>query len=152
MIETRRPAFIDGKPKQLLIDGQHVDALSGKTFQSFSASTGELVAELALASAEDVDRAVRAARAAFEGPWSRFKPAERQAVLLRLADLVDAEFQDLALLDVIEMGRPITAAMGLRGMLQRSLRHFGLLSPVPPPPSMARPYPTASPSTFSPTH
>ena len=68
--------------------------------------------------------AVRAARAAFEGPWSRFKPAERQAVLLRLADLVDAEFQDLALLDVIEMGRPITAAMGLRGMLQRSLRHF----------------------------
>lgn len=124
MIETRRPAFIDGKPKQLLIDGQHVDALSGKTFQSFSASTGELVAELALAGAEDVDRAVRAARAAFEGPWSRFKPAERQAVLLRLADLVDAEFQDLALLDVIEMGRPITAAMGLRGMLQRSLRHF----------------------------
>ena len=47
-----------------------------------------------------------------------------EAVLLRLADLVDAEFQDLALLDVIEMGRPITAAMGLRGMLQRSLRHF----------------------------
>lgn len=124
MIETRRPAFIDGKPKKLLIDGKPVDALSGETFQSFSPSTGELVAELALAGAEDVDRAVRAARAAFEGPWSRFKPAERQAVLLKLADLVDAEFDDLALLDCIEMGRPITAARGLRGMLQRSLRHF----------------------------
>ncbi|AJR26518.1 MULTISPECIES: aldehyde dehydrogenase family protein [Sphingobium] len=124
MIETRRPTFIDGKPKKLLIDGRPVDALSGETFQSFSPSTGELVAELALAGAEDVDRAVRAARAAFEGPWSRFKPAERQAVLLKLADLVDAEFDDLALLDCIEMGRPITAARGLRGMLQRSLRHF----------------------------
>ena len=124
MIETRRPAFIDGKPKRLLIDGKHVEALSGETFQSFSPSTDELVAELALAGAEDVDRAVRAARAAFEGPWSRFKPAERQAVLLKLADLVDAEFEDLALLDTIEMGRPITASRGLRGMLQRSLRHF----------------------------
>lgn len=124
MIETRRPAFLDGKPKQLLIDGRHVDALSGRRFESFSPSTGELVAELALADAEDVNLAVRAARAAFDGPWSRFKPAERQAVLLKLADLVDAEFDDLALLDSIEMGRPITAARGLRGMLQRSLRHF----------------------------
>ncbi len=124
MIETRRPAYMDGKPKGLLIDGQSVPALSGATFQSFSPSTGELVAELALADAQDVDRAVRAARAAFDGPWSRFKPAERQAVLLRLAELVDAECDDLALLDCIEMGRPITAARGLRGMLQRSLRHF----------------------------
>ncbi len=114
MIETRRPAFLDGQPKGLLIDGQMVAALSGETFQSVSASTGELVADLALASAQDVDRAVRAARAAFDGPWSRFKPAERQAVLLRLAELVDAEFEDLALLDCIEMGRPITAARGLR--------------------------------------
>ncbi|MBH1998030.1 MAG: aldehyde dehydrogenase family protein [Sphingomonadaceae bacterium] len=124
MIETRSPAFIDGKPKQLLIDGKLVDALSGETFQSTSPSTGELVATFALASAEDVDRAVRAARAALDGPWSRFKPADRQAVLLRLADLVDAEFDDLALLDCIEMGRPITAARGLRPMVQRSLRHF----------------------------
>lgn len=124
MIETRRPAFIDGKPKQLLIDGQLVDALSGETFASNSPATGELVATFALASAADVDRAVRAARAALDGPWSRFKPADRQAVLLRLADLVDAEFDDLALLDCIEMGRPITAARGLRPMLQRSLRHF----------------------------
>ncbi|WP_336962619.1 aldehyde dehydrogenase family protein [Sphingobium aquiterrae] len=124
MTQFARPAFLDGKPKQLLIDGKHVDALSGERFQSFSASTGELVAELALAGAEDVDRAVKAARAAFDGPWSRFKPAERQAVLLRLAELVDREFDDLALLDTMEMGRPITASRGLRGMLQRSLHHF----------------------------
>jgi aldehyde dehydrogenase (NAD+) len=124
MTQLPLPAFLDGKPKQLLIDGRAVDSLSGKRFQSFSPSTGELVAELALAGPEDVDRAVKAARAALDGPWSRFTPAERQAVLLRLADLVDAEFDDLALLDCMEMGRPITAARGLRGMVQRSLRHF----------------------------
>ncbi len=124
MIETRRPAFLDGKPKMLLIDGQHVPALSGETFASISPSTGETVAEFALAGAPDVDRAVKAARAALEGPWSRFKPAERQAVLLRLAELVDAEFDDLALLDSLEMGRPITAARGLRAMVERSLRQF----------------------------
>ena len=124
MDQSAHPAFLDGSPKRLLIDGKAVDALSGERFRSFSASTGEPVAELALADAEDVDRAVEAARAAFEGPWSQFKPAERQAVLLRLADLVDREFDDLALLDSMEMGRPITAARGLRGMIQRSLRHF----------------------------
>ncbi len=124
MNQLFKPSFINGQPRGLLIDGQSVDALSGETFQSFSASTGELVAEYALAGAEDVDRAVRAARAAFEGPWSRFKPAERQAVILRLAELVDREFDDLALMDTMEMGRPITASRGLRGMVKRSLHHF----------------------------
>ncbi|WP_068086641.1 aldehyde dehydrogenase family protein [Novosphingobium rosa] len=119
-----RPAWLGDGRKKLLIDGQAVEARSGETFKSFSASTGELVAELALAGEADVDRAVKASRAAFEGPWSRFKPAERQALLLRLAELVDAEFDDLAMLDTLEMGRPITASKGLRGMLQRSLRHF----------------------------
>jgi aldehyde dehydrogenase (NAD+) len=124
MTQYAKPAFIDGKPKQLLIDGKYVDALSGERFASYSASTGELICEYALAGAEDVDRAVRAARAAFEGPWSRFKPAERQKILIKLAELVDAEFDDLAMLDTLEMGRPITASRGLRGMLNRSLNHF----------------------------
>ena len=124
MTNFTTPAFLDGRPKQLLIDGQHVDALSGERFPSFSASTGELVAELALAGEADVDRAVRAARGAFDGPWSRMKPAERQTILLRLAELVDREFEDLALLDTLEMGRPITAALGLRAMVRRSLQHF----------------------------
>jgi aldehyde dehydrogenase (NAD+) len=118
------PAFIDGRSKQLLIGGVHVDAVSGETFPTFNPNTGEVLAVLALAGLEDVDRAVKAARAAFEGPWSRFSPADRQAVILRLADLVDAEFDDLALIDTLEMGRPITAARGLRDMVLRSLRHF----------------------------
>ncbi len=118
------PAFLNGGPKQLLIDGRLDDALSGERFTTVNPSTGEDVAQLALAGAEDVDRAVMAARAALEGPWSRFTAADRQAVLLRLAELADQEFEDLALIDTIEMGRPITAARGLRSMVLRSLRHF----------------------------
>jgi aldehyde dehydrogenase (NAD+) len=119
-----RPAFLEGGPKKLLIDGQFVDALSGETFSTLNPSTGEVVAHLALAGAADVDRAVAAAQAAFEGPWSRFKPSERQEVLLRLADLVEREFDELALLDTLEMGRPITASRNMRSMVVRSLRHF----------------------------
>jgi len=118
------PAFLDGRPKGLLIDGRMQDALSGARFPTFSPSTGEEVAQLALAGPEDVDRAVAAARAALDGPWSKFTPAERQAVLLRLADLVDRNFDELSLLDTLEMGRPITASRGLRAMVVRSIRHF----------------------------
>lgn len=124
MTQIQKPAFLDGKPKQLLIDGQMQDARSGERFSTFSPATGELVAELALAGPADVDRAVAAARAALDGPWGRFTPAERQGVLLRLADLVDRHFDDLSLLDTLEMGRPITASRGLRPMILRSIRHF----------------------------
>lgn len=127
------PRFLttfDGRPpeKTLLIDGRHVAAASGRTYPAISASTGAVIARLAQGDAEDVDRAVKAARAAFDGPWSRFRPAERQAVLLKLAELVDAEFDEFALIDTWEMGRPITAARGLRSMVVRGLRHFAGLA------------------------
>lgn len=118
------PSFLDGRPKRLLINGEHVEASSGETFPTLNPSTGETLAQLALADARDVDRAVRAARAAFDGPWSKFKPFERQAVLLKLAELVERDWEELALLDTLEMGRPITASRGLKGMVVRSLRHF----------------------------
>jgi aldehyde dehydrogenase (NAD+) len=104
---TARPAFLDGKAKKLLIDGQWVDAKSGKTFATFNPSTGEKLDACAEAGKEDVDLAVAAARRAFEGPWSKFKPAERQKVLLRLADLIEQNFEQFSLLDAIDMGSPI---------------------------------------------
>ena len=128
MLETHIPAFLDNPRKQLLIDGRWEDAASGETFVTLNASTGQPLAHLALAGAADVDRAVAAARRAFEGPWSRFKPAERQAVLLKLADLLEREWEDLALLDTLEMGRPITASRGLRTIVTRGLRHFAGLA------------------------
>ena len=128
MLETKMPAFLDVTHKQLLIDGEFVDAVSGETFVTLNASTGQPLASLALAGAADVDRAVAAARRAFEGPWSRFKPAERQAVLLKLADLLERDWEELALLDTLEMGRPITASRGLRTIVTRGLRHFAGLA------------------------
>src|SRR4051794_31877293 len=113
MAVTERPSsvrhpFLDGAPKRLLIGGAWVPAASGKTFESRNPATGEVLAAVAEGDAADIDRAVAAARKAFEGPWSRTKPYERQALLLRLADLVEREFDQLALLDTLDMGAPIS--------------------------------------------
>lgn len=110
--------------KRLLIDGELVEALSGKTFPTINPSNGEVIAHLALGEAADIDRAVASARKAFNGPWSKFKPSERQAVLLKLADLVERDFEELAVLDTLEMGRPIATSRMLKGMIVRSIRHF----------------------------
>src|ERR1700743_869891 len=99
--------FLDGRAKQLFIGGKWMDAASGKTFESINPATGKPIAKLAEAGATDVDRAVCAARAALEGPWKRFKPFERQQVLLRLADLVHENWDELALIDTLDMGGPI---------------------------------------------
>ncbi|MGE0098016.1 MAG: aldehyde dehydrogenase family protein [Hydrogenophaga sp.] len=112
------PPFLDGSPKLLLIDGQLVPAASGKTFKTYNPSTGQVLAEVAEAGPEDIHRAVGAARRAFEGPWSKFKPFDRQAVLLKLADLLDQHFEELSTLDTLDMGGPIarTAAGRRRGI------------------------------------
>jgi aldehyde dehydrogenase (NAD+) len=124
-LQTRtKPAFLDGRPKRLLIDGKMVDAVSGETFATTNPATGEKLADIALGDARDIDIAVAAARRAFEGPWSRFKPAERQAAMLKLAELLEREFDQLALLDTLEMGKPITGALASRGMVVRAMRHY----------------------------
>jgi aldehyde dehydrogenase (NAD+) len=106
LLRTRHP-FLDDKPKRMLIDGKWLEAASGKTFASINPSTGEVLARVAEGDAEDIDRAVAAARRAFNGPWSKFKPAERQALLLKLADIVEQNFDELAALDTLDMGGPI---------------------------------------------
>lgn len=120
--------LIAGTPRQLLIGGHFVDAADGATFATLNPCTGEELAQVALGGERDVDRAVAAARAALDGPWGRFRPAERQAVLLRLADLVARDFDRLAMLDTLEMGRPITASSGLKTIVVRAIRHFAGLA------------------------
>ncbi len=111
--------FLDGKPKLLLIDGQLVPSASGRTFDTINPATGKVLAQVAEADAEDVDRAVAAARRAFdEGPWRRFTPFERQAALLRLADLVEKHFDEIAMLDTLDMGSPIAST---RARKQRAI-------------------------------
>jgi aldehyde dehydrogenase (NAD+) len=118
---TRHP-YADGSYKKMLIDGKWVDAASGKKFETLNPATGELLATVAEGDAEDINRAVAAARRAFEGPWSKVKPFERAGLLLKLADLVEKNFEELSQLDTLDMGAPIsrTRANKLRviGMLR----------------------------------
>ncbi|AGP52381.1 aldehyde dehydrogenase [Streptomyces rapamycinicus] len=94
------------------IDGHFTDALSGDTFTSHSPRDGAVLAKVQAAGADDVDRAVRSARAAFEdGRWRDLPPRERKGVLLRWADLIRGHAAELALLDTLEMGKPITESV-----------------------------------------
>jgi aldehyde dehydrogenase (NAD+) len=105
--ETPMPAFLDGRPKKLLIGGRWRAAASGRTFPSVDPSTGEVIAELAEAGTQDAGRAVAAARAAFEGPWRRVTPHERQSLLWAFADAVQEHYEELRLLEAVDMGLPI---------------------------------------------
>jgi aldehyde dehydrogenase (NAD+) len=126
--QTAMPAYLDGKPKLLLIDGKLVPALSGRTFQTINPSNGKVLAEVAEAGEADIDLAVAAARRAFEGPWSKFKPFDRQAVLLKLADLVEANFDELSILDTLDMGGPIASTAGKRRRAVSLLRYYAGLA------------------------
>ena len=98
-------------PRQLLIDGQWVDAQSGKTFAVFDPSTGQQIATVAEADAADVNLAVAAARRAFDdGPWAKMKPAERARLLWKLSDLMEAHADELAELESLDNGKPVTVA------------------------------------------
>lgn len=100
-------------PNQLFIDGKWVDSVSGKTWQVTNPATREPLAEVALAGAEDVQRAVTAARRAFdEGEWPRMDPLLRGRLLFRLAEHVRAAMHDLALTDTLNIGKPIRDTLG----------------------------------------
>lgn len=99
--------FLAASPHKLLINGEWQAAASGETFASTSPSDGTHVADLAAAGPDDVDRAVAAARHAFEGPWSKFMPAQREAMLRNLGDLVSAHADELAELESLDNGKPI---------------------------------------------
>jgi len=103
----REFSFLRGDAKKLLIEGEWVEAASGQTFPSINPSTGATIAHLAQGDARDADKAVAAARRAFEGPWSKVTPAERQWMIWRLADLVEENYEELRLLEVLDMGSPI---------------------------------------------
>src|SRR5271155_4663727 len=123
-IPLTRHAYADGSFKRMLIDGKWVEAASGKHFESRNPATGELLATVAEGDAEDINRAVTAARKAFEGPWSKFKPFERQQMLLKLADLVERHFDELSMLDTLDMGAPISRTSSGRRRVLGMLRYY----------------------------
>src|SRR6202050_2001061 len=116
-------AFI-GSPRQLFINGQWTDAASGQTFDTPNPATGETLARVAEGDAEDIDRAVRAARAAFEGPWSRMSPSERGRIIWRIGDLILEHADELAQLESLDNGKPFAVARAADVPLAADLFHY----------------------------
>jgi phenylacetaldehyde dehydrogenase len=112
-------------PHKLFIDGQWVDAASGKTFATPDPATGQTLAHVAEADAEDIDRAVRAARRAFEqGPWSRMTASERGRIIWRIGDLILEHAEELAQLESLDNGKPVAVARAADVPLAADLFHY----------------------------
>ncbi|NNM60606.1 MAG: aldehyde dehydrogenase family protein, partial [Steroidobacteraceae bacterium] len=100
-------------PTQVVIDGKHGPAQSGKTYDVVNPSTGRVVAKLPNCGSADVDRAVAAARRSFDsGVWANLAPRDRKKCLRKLSELIDSHRDELALMDSLTMGMPISIAAG----------------------------------------
>jgi len=112
-------------PRQLFINGQWTDAASGKTFETPNPATGATLANVAEGDAEDIDRAVQAARKAFdEGPWSRMTPSERGRIIWRIGDLILQNAEELAQLESLDNGKPYAVALAADVPLAADLFHY----------------------------
>jgi phenylacetaldehyde dehydrogenase len=123
-LDRRVEEFI-GTPRQMFINGQWADAASGKTFDTPNPATGESLARIAEGDAEDIDRAVRAARAAFEdGPWSRMTPSERGRIVWKIGDKILEHVDELAQLESLDNGKPFLVAQAADVPLAADLFHY----------------------------
>ena len=93
----------------LLIDGRRVKALSGRYFDTINPATEQFIARVAEADAADIDAAVKSARAAFEGVWGKMRAADRGAALLRFADVIRKNQEELIALESLDSGKPVSA-------------------------------------------
>ena len=106
-LDALRSGFLS-RPHRLLIDGKWVAAQSGETLTVLDPSTGKPLAEVAAGDRTDVDLAVKAARRAFEsGPWPSMSHSERGRLVSRLADLIERDADELALLESLDGGNPV---------------------------------------------
>jgi acyl-CoA reductase-like NAD-dependent aldehyde dehydrogenase len=116
-------AFLADSPKGLLIGGEWLPAASGETFATLNPATGQPLAEVALASTADVDRAVEAARRALEsGPWPSLSGADRGNLLWKLAEVLEQHADELAELETLDNGKPIRASR--QGDLPQAVKHL----------------------------
>jgi len=102
------PAPLLATGGRLLIGGEWREAVSGKRFRTTNPATGEVLAEIAEGDAADIDLAVKAARAAFEGPWRKMSASERGRILWRLGDLLMKHDDEIGRLETLDAGKPIT--------------------------------------------
>ncbi len=103
--------LVDGR---LLIGKYRLDAASGQTFTTVNPATGEAIRQIAAAAPADIDSAVRSARSALElGPWSRMSGADRTRRLLALAELIEANATELAMIETVDGGKPLRVSRSL---------------------------------------
>ena len=122
--DKRVTSFVKERRK-LLIDGEWVDAVSGKTFPVQNPATGEVIAHVAEGDRQDIDRAVKAARRAFEsGAWRRLTPSERGRLVWKLGDLILENLEELAELESLDNGKPVTVARAADVPLAADLFHY----------------------------
>jgi aldehyde dehydrogenase (NAD+) len=119
-----QPEFLANPVQRHFIDGQWRASLSGETIETFNPATGEVITRLARGRQEDIDLAVASARRAFGGPWSRFTPAERQKLLVKLHDVVALRWDELALLETLDMGAPLSRMQKMRERMLQTIMFF----------------------------
>src|SRR5580704_10093657 len=109
-LHNRVEEFIS-HPRKMFIDGKWVAAASGKTFPVYNPATGEVLAQVAEGDREDINRAVKAARKAFEdGPWSKMTSSERGRLIWKLGDLLEQHLEEFAQLESLDNGKPLAVA------------------------------------------
>jgi len=112
-------------PRQLFIDGKWADAASGKTFETPDPSTGDALASVAEGDAEDIERAVKAARRAFdEGPWGGLTASDRGRIIWKIGDLILEHADELAQLESLDNGKPFAVARAADVPLAADLFHY----------------------------
>jgi len=108
--EDKVTSFVS-KTRKMLINGKWVEAASGQTFATYNPATGEVLARVAEGDHEDIERAVKAARKAFEvGPWRKMTPSERGRLIWKLADLLEENTEEFANLETLDNGKPLKMA------------------------------------------
>lgn len=114
-----------GRDRPMLIGGDWVSSASGKTFEVMNPATGEVLSNVAHGESEDIDRAVKTARAAFDtGPWSTMKPSERGRIVHRIGDLILEHGDELAALETLDNGKPFAIAQAADVPLAADLFHY----------------------------
>jgi aldehyde dehydrogenase (NAD+) len=116
--------FLSRQRHELFIGGRSVPAASGQYFATKNPSTGAVLGQLAEGDKADVDRAVRAAREAFEGPWRRWSPYERQKLLHRAHDALEQNWEELAQIETTDMGAPISRSRASKAAILRMILFF----------------------------
>lgn len=117
--------FLSGQPKKMLIGGKWVASESGKTFETYNPADGKVLAQVAEGGAADVDKAVAAARKAFEeGAWPKMSAAARAKLLYKLADAIEERTEELAQLETLDNGKPINEARGDISSVAETFRYY----------------------------